>query len=534
MGRKKSGSKVIGIVIVVIIVLYVLIRFAGSSIGELFNGSRTFNLLAASSTSPYKEELEKFAEEQNIYLNIEYMDDMEIVETLNDDSSNYDAVWMSNSMWTYMLDNPYLVENSKSIAIDPVVIGIRKSKAEKLNFVGKNVYNKDILNAIKSGNLKYVMTSPLSTNTGATGYLAFLNSIAGSPEVLTEDMLDSQTLKSNMKAFFSGVTRTSGDEGYLEDMFVNGDYEAVISFESTLININKSLEKNNKEPLYLIYPKDGVALNDMPFAYVENDQKKEDKFELIQKFLRSSDTMKKLESKGFRTWYGGVNKNADSSVFKSSWGINTNEYLVAQKFPSKKVMEKAFDLYIEEFRRPGHFVFCLDKSGSMAGEGMNDLKDAMNYILTKEEASKARVQFSSKDIITVITFDAYTRDITINYKGNNTQNLIDYLNYRLYAEGGTNIYSPTAEALKILDKTDDSYTKTVILMTDGESNNGGLYEITDYLRSSEKAKKIPVYAITFGEASERQLSEITSLTNGKIFDGKSGLKKAFKEVRSYS
>ena len=96
------------------------------------------------------------------------------------------------------------------------------------------------------------------------------------------------------------------------------------------------------------------------------------------------------------------------------------------------------------------------------------------------------------------------------------------------------VWSPTAEALKILDKTDDSYTKTVILMTDGESNNGGLYEITDYLRSSEKAKNIPVYAITFGEASERQLSEITSLTNGKIFDGKSGLKKAFKEVRSYS
>ena len=46
--------------------------------------------------------------------------------------------------------------------------------------------------------------------------------------------------------------------------------------------------------------------------------------------------------------------------------------------------------------------------------------------------------------------------------------------------------------------------------------------------------RIPIYAILFGDASEEQLNKIANLTNGKIFDGKLDLVKAFKEVRGYN
>ena len=58
-----------------------------------------------------------------------------------------------------MLNNSYLVTDSKSIAIDPVVMGITKSKAEELGFINNKVYNKDILNAVKDKKLNYVMNS---------------------------------------------------------------------------------------------------------------------------------------------------------------------------------------------------------------------------------------------------------------------------------------------------------------------------------------------------------------------------------------
>ena len=44
------------------------------------------------------------------------------------------------------------------------------------------------------------MASVTKTNTGATSYLSFLNSLAGSPEVLTEGMLNNESLKNDLKA----------------------------------------------------------------------------------------------------------------------------------------------------------------------------------------------------------------------------------------------------------------------------------------------------------------------------------------------
>ena len=76
-----------------------------------------------------------------------------------------------------------------------------------------------------------------------------------------------------------------------------------------------------------------------------------------------------LEENGVRTWYGGVTTNSNTKVFKKEWGIDTTKYLNVTKFPSKKVIDSAIDLYIEKLRKPTHVVFCLDYSGSMYGEG---------------------------------------------------------------------------------------------------------------------------------------------------------------------
>ena len=45
---------------------------------------------------------------------------------------------------------------------------------------------------------------------------------------------------------------------------------------------------------------------------------------------------------------------------------------------------------------------------------------------------------------------------------------------------------------------------------------------------------IPIYSITFGDANEEQLDKIAELTNAKVFDGKTDLLKAFKQVRGYN
>ena len=519
-------------IIVIVVALLFIFSFSMDFIKEQLpniSDKKSFRILANPDNKDFMDELVKYGKSEHIKVNVEYADDLEAVDMLEEDN-NYDAVWMSNSVWLYMLNNAR-VSNSKSISINPVVMGVKKSKAKELGFVNNEIKNKDILNAVRSGNLKYVMTSVTKTNTGLTAYLGFLNSLAGSPEILTSDMLNNNDLVKNLKSLFSGVERVSGSASFLEDMFVNSDdYEAVIATESSLININKQLENNNKETLYLLYPSDGVAINDSPFAYVDRGQEKLEKFNILQSYLLSSSTQKELEKLGKRTWYGGTNSNANKSVFKTSYGIDTTKYLMPLKYPSKKVMNEAIALYIAELRKPAAVAFCLDYSGSMSGNGETELKSAMDFILDYNKASEERLQFSKYDKIIVIPFDSNNRTV-LTGNGSYTGNLITKIN-QSRPGGGTNIYGCTVEALKQLEKTGKDYMKSVILMSDGYSNIGRIEDVASYY--SRMTEKIPVYSIMFGQSSEDELENLASLTNAKVFDGRTSLIRAFKEVRSYN
>lgn len=519
-------------IIIILVVLLFVFSFAKDFVKEQLpsiNDKKSFRILANPDNKDFMDELAKYGKSEHINVRVEYADDLEAVDMLEEDN-NYDAVWMSNSIWLYMLNNAK-VSNSKSISINPVVMGVKKSRAKELGFVDNEIKNKDILNAVSSGKLKYVMTSVTKTNTGLTAYLGFLNSLAGSPEILTSDMLNNNDLVTNLKSLFSGVERVSGSTSFLEDMFVNSnDYEAVIATESSLININKQLESSNKETLYLLYPSDGVAINDSPFAYVDRGQEKLEKFNTLQSYLLSLSTQKELEKLGKRTWYGGTNSNALKSVFKTSYGIDTTKYLMPLKYPSKKVMNEAIALYIAELRKPAAVAFCLDYSGSMSGSGETELKSAMDFILDYDKASEERLQFSKYDKIVVIPFDSDNRAV-LTGNGNYTDSLINRIN-DAKPSGGTNIYGCTVEAFKQLEKTSKDYTKTVILMSDGYSNMGSFDDVMSYY--SSMSEKIPVYSIMFGQSSEDELGNLANLTNAKVFDGRTSLIRAFKEVRSYN
>ena len=523
--------KVIVIIIVAVIIGLLCLGIYGGTLGN--KGS--FTILSNNDNSVFDAEIISFAKENKIDVEIKHADDLEAIDMLESNSSLYDAVWLSNSTWLYMLDGVKTL-NSKSININPVVFGVKKSKANSLGFVNKEIYNKDIVDAIKSKKLSYVMSSVPKTNTGMVAYLGFLNALAGSPELLTSKMLEDEKLVDNLIDLFSGVRRVSGTDDFLRQMFLNSnEYEAVIATESALIEINKELEKSGKETLYLLYPVDGVAINDSPFAYIDNDQDRLDDFNKIQSFLLSKESQKKLEGYGKRTWYGGTNSNADSSSFRKDWGIDTTKYLIPLKYPSKDVMTEALALYLDEVRKPSATVFCLDFSGSMYGNGERDLKNAMEYILTYETAMKDKIQFSKKDHIYVIPFDDIVHSTLTTKNGRETVSLINEIN-RLSPGGQTNLYGCAEKAISILSDVSSDYTKAVILMTDGEANVGSYSSLEREYRIvvSKTNETIPIYSIMFASARESQLNDIARLTNAKVFDGRSNLTEAFKEVRSYN
>lgn len=532
--KDKDLSNAFNIITIIVIGIVVTLILNGTRITDIatsVNSVNTLRILSSYDNNILEDEIEKYVDGINKKVEFTYMGDLDIIHELEHNSEAYDAVWIANSMWLYMLDNSYLTSESKSISISPVVFGINKSKAVQLGLIDKSVTNTDILNLIRENKINYVMPSVTQTNTGATAYLGFVSSLAGNPEILTEEMLKNQSLINNLKDVFSGVERVSGDEKYLEEMFINdGGFDSIIASESSLININNQLIKQGKEPLYLIYPTDGVAINDSTFAFINNDDSKKEMFLDVQQYLLSDEGKEMLEANGQRTWYGGVNDKADKKVFNAEWGINTNKYLNVTNFPSKKVITSAINLYIEDLRKPTHVVFCLDYSGSMYGEGLESLTDAMDYILDYEKASNDNLQFSSFDKISIVPFNSRVNGVKYA-TGHDTDRLIDFVN-RQSAYGSTALYDAIIEGLRILKDESSDYTKSIIAMTDGVANVGSYESVERYYVNNHL--RIPIYSITFGSADELQLRELAMLSNAKVFDGKTDLLKAFKDVRGYN
>ena len=54
----------------------------------------------------------------------------------------------------------------------------------------------------------------------------FLYALLGNPEVITEEDLQSESLKAQMKELLSGVDRSSGSSDWLKDLFLTGGYDA--------------------------------------------------------------------------------------------------------------------------------------------------------------------------------------------------------------------------------------------------------------------------------------------------------------------
>ena len=99
--------------------------------------------------------------------------------------------------------------------------------------------------------------------------------------------------------------------------------------------------------------------------------------------------------------------------------------------------------------------------------------------------------------------------------------------------GSTALYNAAISALNILENEDkDKYNTSIVLMTDGVPNIGSYSDLEFEYNSTNK--DIPIYSITFGDADEKKLNPIATLTQGKVFNGKLDLIKAFKEVRGYN
>lgn len=512
---------------------------------DVDGSSQTFHILTESENralfeNPNSDEpsiMEQFAEEENIELVPTYQGSVDSMIDLQHGAEQYDAVWPASSLWINLGDSQHAVSRTQSIMGSPVVFGVKRSKAEQLGWIGKDVSVDDILTASEQGDLDFLMSSATQSNSGAMAYLGYLYAFAGHPQVLTGEMLRDPEVVDKLTRILGSVDRTAGASGYLSDLFLESyaDYDGMVNNESAIIDANHQLAAQGEtDLLYVIYPVDGLAIADWPLGFVDHgDAEKSEIFDRLQTYLRSDEVRQQLVGMGRRTLEMGPQMDpaeVDPAVFNPGWGIDVARPLDPIALPAADVVVEALDLYQTAFRKPSFVVFCLDFSSSMSARGEPELKEAMTTLLDQELASSYYLQRTAQDVTVVLPFSTGVME-PMRTDGNNEDELLalsEQVNQTV-ADGGTNIYACLTEALAQLASRPDGHAAAIVLMTDGQSNRGSFEDFAKHL-PTESGEIVPVYSILFGDASKDQLEEISEATSGAIYDGREGLIAAMRDA----
>lgn len=315
----------------------------------------------------------------------------------------------------------------------------------------------------------------------------------------------------------------------------------MVNYEALIIDANQKLVMDGKDPLYVVYTDDGMSIADSPLGFISengeekrDEKKQEELFQGFLDYLLSDEAQDKIQKTGRRTGFGveGI-KEENKEVFNSEWGIDTERVISTIPMPQEAVLMKSLNLYQTEFKKPGFNVFVLDYSGSMSGDGVEQLNEGLKMFMDQERAAQLLLQTTETEMNRFVLFSS---SVEADYETKGPKELQELLPTLMnhYNGGGTALYEAATEALRIVAEADlEGYNPAIILMTDGEAN--GEMKLKDFLAEYDSVgMDIPVFSILFGSASEKELKQVGEHTHARVFDGRDDLASAFRSVRGYN
>jgi Ca-activated chloride channel homolog len=465
---------------------------------------------------------------------------MESTEQVLTGKTTADVAWFANAK--YLLSDPQgqaRVKLQEKIMLSPIVVGVTESEVARLGWTdASKVTWKTVMEAARSGKLKYALSNPATSNQGYMALVGVVAAVSQKAEALTAADIDRKAVAD----FLKGYKLVGDNSTYLSEKFIEqqGVYvNAFINYESWLLSMNQSGKL--KEPLKLFYPREGIATADYPFMLL-NDAKRND-YQKVVDYLKGEEAQTWLASTTLRR---PVNAAAAQKV---SFPVAT---LIELPFsPDRGLADGLIDAYLNEFRKPIASTFVLDVSGSMNGGSRRaDLIRALHSVAGADASLTGRLaRLSSREKIWMLPFSERVGtptafEIPAAGSGESDKKSMALSQVRDYAtalemKGGTALYDAVYDAVVLMHQQQQKnrqFQYSVIAFTDGDNNQGrSLTQFkTDYAALPEDARAIPVFTVAFGEASEAALKEIAKLTGGKSFDArKTPLSAVFKDIRAY-
>ena len=480
----------------------------------------------------------------NVKLDITYVGSSAGAQTVASGKANgkYDAVWFDSN--AYLALQPKAsgrIATSTRIMTSPVAFGLDAAVAKKLGWDKKAPTWAQIAQAAGEKKFRYGMSNPATSNPAFAALANVATALVGTGSVLEADQVN--TVAGDLRRFFSAQSLTAESSAYLADRFVGidglpGAPQGLINYESKLIQLNES--ERLDRPLTVVLPADGVISANFPMSLLNGaSPKARSAYNVLTDWLRSADGQRVImETTARRPVSGGV--KADPAKFG-------DRQLIELPFPAqRRVLDRLLTSYLNSTRRATQSIYVLDLSGSMEGERIKALRDALVALAGGEGSggSNRYTVFRAREKVTLIGYsDEVRRPQVITVPASNPKRGLARIRStvrRLDAEAGnTATYTALREAYRVAERqirdNPDALT-SIVLMTDGEQNAGiGEDDFRRFYRGlSDETRAVPTFTVKFGPADAAELGRIARLTRGRLFEVEdTSLVTAFRRIRAY-
>ena len=465
-------------------------------------------------------------------IRFEYAGTVEMADRLRESGPTIaDFAWPASGFYL-QLNAPQRVLSSQKIVRSPVVLGLKKPRADELGWTREAPSWSEIADAVAKDKLALGMTNPIASDLGLAALLAATQATAKGNGQRAAD-IDIPELQ----ALYSGTQLLGGSAGWLADSYVKQEQrlDGMLNYESRILAVNAGGQLTT--PLAVIRPRDGTVYADYPFMLVNPARKAE--YDKLVAFLHSPATQQQIIK---RTWR---RPDKPGGELPEAYGPRPPKALGEPNKP--EFVDAVLTAYQGQLRLPAHSYFLLDVSGSMSeAHRMDDLKNALMVLAGTDRTtlSGRYARFQPRERADLTTFDSgIVGQLGLDFGAKDgydpaLQKFEDFV-AALQPRGGTAIYDALEatyqQALK--DRHDQpGYYASIVLMTDGENSSGSDFEAFRkwYEALPDTARDIPVFTILFGESDVAEMNALAELTDGRVFDAThAGLAAVFKDIRGY-
>lgn len=422
----------------------------------------------------------------------------------------FEAISPDSSIWLAELERewqqeepgaPMLTGDTAEFALSPIVIAMRESVATTMGYPGKPIGWQELADQVNNDPAFTWTHPPASTAIGLLTTTAEIHAGAGKPDNLTSEDVRSAGVLDYLNNVEVTVQRYGGEseDRVITRMLAQGEIplDAFVAQEQSVIRFN---ENSDDRSLVAVDPPGGTFWMDHPLVLLDGPwvtPPQEQAFQAFADFLSQEAQQQTVVRWGFRL---------PDSALGSERGPST-----VLPVPSTGLLDEIRTLW-RESKKPANLYLVVDVSGSMTGQKLDGVKEALASFIDQVEGGR--------DQVGLITFSDEVNELEALRHPLDKNSLKSEIR-DLHASGSTELYDAVAFAIDKLEQAaGQDRINAIIAMTDGKTQGD-----VAVLESEIRRANIPVLLFTVGygaDADNAVLGRIARLGNGHAYEADPG------------